>query len=129
MFILTLCFFIKFCKLFKFYFSCHLLILIGAHKTLSCGITDVTTDSCHAEIKEWPSWKEAIGQLTCYNIADPKEKLEMYMFGKYKQSCKDEAVKIAVSCKINIYEFIDTDNEISIISLENNEIVYIYKPE
>ena len=51
------------------------------------------------------------------------------MFGKYKQSCKDEAIKIAISCKINIYEFIDTDNDISIISLENNEIVYIYKPE
>ena len=39
----------------------------GTHKTLSCGITDVTTDTCHAEIKEWSSWKEAIGQLTCYS--------------------------------------------------------------
>ena len=45
------------------------------------------------------TWKEAIDQLTCYNTVDPKEKLEMYMFGKYKQSCKDEAIKVTTSCK------------------------------
>jgi hypothetical protein len=101
----------------------------GTHKTLSCGITDVTTDKCHAEIKEWPSWKEAVGQLTCYNVSDPKERLDMYMFGKYTQKCKNEAIKIATSCKINVYEFIDTDNGISIISLKNNETIYNYKPE
>jgi hypothetical protein len=49
--------------------------LDGIRKNLSCGIT---TDSCHAEIKKWSSWKETIGQLTCYNVADPKESLEMY---------------------------------------------------
>jgi hypothetical protein len=101
----------------------------GTHKTLSCGITDVTTDSCHAEIKEWSSWKEAIGQLTCYNTVDPKDKLEMYMFGRYKQSCKDEAIKVTTTCKIDIYEFVDTDDGVSIISLKNNEIIYNYKPE
>jgi uncharacterized C2H2 Zn-finger protein len=101
----------------------------GTHKTLSCGITDITTDSCHAEIKEWISWKEAIGQLTCYNVADPKENLEMYMFGRYKQSCKDEAIKIVTTCKINIYEFIEVDDGIEIISLINNELMYKYVPE
>jgi hypothetical protein len=101
----------------------------GTHKTLSCGITDITTDSCHAEIKEWNSWKEAIGQLTCYNIVDPKEYIEMYMFGRYKQSCKDEAIKIVTACKINIYEFIDTDDGIEILSLKDNEIMYKYIPE
>jgi len=53
----------------------------------------------------------------------------MYMFGKYTQKCKNEAVKIATSCKINVYEFVDTDDGISIISLKNNEKVYKYKPE
>jgi len=101
----------------------------GTHKTLSCGVTDVTTDSCHAEIKEWSSWKEAIGQLTCYNTVDPKDRLEMYMFGKYKQSCKNEAIKVTATCKIFIYEFIDTNDGVSIIYLKNNEIVYNYKPE
>jgi len=101
----------------------------GTHKTLSCGITDITTDTCHAETKEWSSWKEAVGQLFCYNASDPKESIEMYMFGKYTQKCKDEAVKIATSYKINIYEFVETDDDISIISLKNNETVYKYKPE
>ena len=100
----------------------------GTHKTLSCGVTDITTDTCHAEIKDWPSWKEAIGQLTCYNMVDPKETLNMYMFGKYTQKCKDEAMKIVTSCKINMYEFIETDDIISIMSLKNNEIIYNYKP-
>jgi hypothetical protein len=101
----------------------------STHKTLSCGITDITTDTCHAEIKEWPSWKESIGQLFCYNASDPKETLEMYMFGKYTQKCKDEAVKIAASYKINVYEFVDTAEGVSIISLKNNEEIYKYKPE
>jgi hypothetical protein len=104
----------------------------GTHKTLSCGITDITTDKCHVEIKEWSSWKEAVGQLTCYNIADPKEKLDLYVFGKYTQKCKNEALKIVTECKINMYEFIDDACEgisiISIISLNNNEIVYKYNP-
>ena len=101
----------------------------GTHKTLSCGITDVTTDSCHAEIKEWSSWKEAIGQLTCYNAVDNKDVLEMYMFGRYKTSCKTEVIKVATTCKIDIYEFVDTEDGVSIISLKNNEVVYKYKPE
>ena len=53
----------------------------------------------------------------------------MYMFGRYKQKYKDEAFKIATSCKINVYEFIDTVKGVSIISLKNNEEIYKYKPE
>ena len=43
------------------------------HKRITCGITDITTETIHAEIKRWNNFKEAIGQLTTYNIVDPKE--------------------------------------------------------
>jgi hypothetical protein len=104
--------------------------LNGTHKTLSCGITDVTTKSCHAEIKKWSSWKEAIGQLTSYNVIDPKERLEMYMFGKYTQKCKNEAIKVVKICKINIFEFVEKeDGTISIFCLTKNEDIFNYKLE
>ena len=55
-------------------------MLQGGHKKLKSGITDITTDFIHAEIKNWDSWKDAIGQLCVYQINDPKEKLEVYFF-------------------------------------------------
>lgn len=101
----------------------------GTHKSLECGITDVTTDTCHAEVKEWKSWKEAVGQLTCYNAVDPKQDLAMYMFGKYTDSCKDKASKIATNCGFKVYEFTeDPDGKVCIKNCSNDELVYTYIP-
>ena len=61
-------------------------------------------------------------------MVDPKENLDMYMFGKYKQSSKDKAKDIVTSCNINIYDLIDTEDGILIMSLKNNKVVYNYKP-
>lgn len=100
----------------------------GTHMKLACGITDVTTSECHAEIKEWKSWKEAIGQLTCYNAVEPRPVLAMYMFGKYLQQCKEQALKVAQSCRLLVYEFFEnTDGDICIKNMSKQEIVYTYK--
>lgn len=65
--------------------------LEGTHKSLPCGITDITTDKLHAEIKEWSKWKAAVGQVLCYNHKDPKEKMQIYLFGnKVSKSDKEE---------------------------------------
>lgn len=110
----------------KFYQNILEKYLGGSHKTLSCGVTDVTTETCHAEIKEWKCWKEAIGQLTCYNAVDPKEKLEMYLFGKYRASCKDEVLKVASSCNIQLYEFGEENNIVKIFIYPSQESVFEY---
>lgn len=96
----------------------------GTHKKLSCGITDITTNTCHAEVKEWNGWKEAIGQLICYNKAEPKQTLALYMFGKYTESCKRQAVNTALECNMNIHEFVEVEDRIVIKDLSNGEIVY-----
>ncbi len=98
--------------------------LNGTHKTISCGITDITTDTCHAEIKLWTRWKDAVGQVTCYNTADPKENLSIYFFGDYKESSKNEAIDIIKKCNIHPYEFVYSSGRIDLIDLVNKKIIY-----
>lgn len=100
----------------------------GGHKHLSCGITDVTTDECHAEIKEWKNWKEAIGQLGCYNKVDPRNRLELYFFGSISKKAKKEAIDVSKSFEYHVFEFIDENNEIKIIDLSSGNVVHVYKP-
>lgn len=54
----------------------------GTHKKLKCGITDVSTDAIHAEIKNYDRSDVCVGQLLRYNREDPKERLQVYLFGK-----------------------------------------------
>lgn len=114
----------------KFYQMLLESYLGGTHKRLSCGITDITTDSCHAEIKEWSSWKEAVGQLTCYNIVDPKPMLAMYMFGRYGKIAKQEAINVAKQCNIQMYEFrhVEDTGNVDVVNLSDETTVYSYKP-
>ena len=45
-------------------------ILDGKHVDYGIyGVSDITTDILHAEIKSWKSWKNVIGQLLSYNRA------------------------------------------------------------
>ena len=99
------------------------------HKTLSFGVTDITTDDCHAEIKEWSCWKEAVGQLTCYNIVDPKPNLAIYLFGKYGGHCKKVAKDIMTQANFHVYEFKERDDMFIIEDLTTNNIVFEYIPE
>jgi hypothetical protein len=104
-------------------------LLSGNHKTLPSGVTDVTNDDCHAEIKAWDCWKEAIGQLWNYNKDDPKDNLCVYMFGKYSRP-KDLAIKRFQECGFKVFEFRDLDDgSICIQDLINNEICHTYKPQ
>lgn len=45
------------------------------------GITDITTDNMHIEIKLWSMYKQAAGQLFFYNAANPKRDMRVYLFG------------------------------------------------
>jgi len=102
--------------------------LNGTHKTLSCGITDVTTEKCHAEVKEWKCWKEAVGQLTCYNLVDPKPELAMYMFGKYTDSCKAHATEVAKGGGFRIFEFKEDTRKVYIEDCFTKEVMFEYAP-
>jgi len=101
--------------------------LDGKHKKISCGITDITTSDCHVEIKIWNKWKEAVGQLTCYNIVDPKPTIAIYFFGKYNVLSKNKALDIIKKCNIHPYEFIYSSDKVDLIDLIDNNILYSQK--
>jgi hypothetical protein len=93
------------------------------------GVSDVTTDYCHAEIKEWQDWKTAYGQLKSYNRNDPKEKLQAYFFGKYQELYKLNAIDVLNADKIDCYEFKIEDNIVLIIDLATNEIIHTHNQD
>ena len=103
-------------------------LLNGSHKRLKCGITDITTDDFHAEIKNWSDWKEAIGQLICYNKNDPKNEMRLYLFGSCSEKKLDMIHEYSKSFNIIIYNILNNeDNTISICNMDTSEF-NIYKP-
>ena len=100
--------------------------LNGTHKRLESGITDVTNNDTHAEIKRWARYKEGLGQLLTYNRDDPKERLQMYFFGK--SSAKLEACAIS-HCKdknIEVFMFDMFPDRVNIVEYSTKNIVYTY---
>lgn len=58
-------------KIYQFILEKH---LGGTHLFLrDVGVTDITTDEFHAEIKHWSDSKKLIGQLMIYNVACPRK--------------------------------------------------------
>jgi hypothetical protein len=98
--------------------------LNASHKTLACGITDVTTDTIHAEIKKWDDWKAAVGQLISYNIEDPKEDLHAYMFGSFGKKSKKSALDIMAKAGLKVFEFNIGDKSCSIVDANSGLTVY-----
>lgn len=95
-------------------------VLQGTHKKLPCGITDITTPEFHAEIKNWKSWKEAIGQLLCYNHDDPRPSMRMYMFGKASPPLMRNVSAQAREHSINLYMITDVANGIEVTHCETD---------
>ena len=42
--------------------------LNGKHMYLRTGITDITNDEFHAEIKRWSKWRQVVTQIMLYNV-------------------------------------------------------------
>lgn len=92
----------------------------GKHKKLLTGVTDITTNKFHAEIKQWISWKAAIGQLIAYNIEDPKEEMRMYLFGKCTKKIRKVALETLSAAKICPYECVIVKDGVEIVNMQTN---------
>lgn len=97
----------------------------ATHKKLKHGISDITTNDAHIEIKEWDSWIYAVGQLQVYNIDDPKERLRVFLFGKYSKACKKNAFEIFKFLNIEVYDCINETHRIKIENFETKEVLLI----
>jgi chromosome segregation ATPase len=60
-------------------------LLSASHCKTSFGVTDITTENEHIEIKHWRNYKAALGQLLSYNFNDDKN-LCAYFFGYIEQT-------------------------------------------
>ena len=101
-------------------------LLGGKHKILKSGITDVTNEDTHAEIKHWSKWKFLVGQLLSYNNCDCKANLHAYMFGNYPKENKIIALDVFEKYNIIPFEFINNSDsdKLLIVNLITKEIVY-----
>ena len=80
----------------------------------------------HAEIKEWNSWKHALGQLIAYNTEDPKQNLRIYFFGNCTMAMKDIAASIIQQNRISVYQCEIQDNTCFVTDYSTGETVYRY---
>lgn len=99
----------------------------GTHKKLKCGITDVTNDTTHAEIKNFERFNDVFGQLFRYNREDPKERLQVYLFGKPPSNNMIQQIVGAMKdAGFEVYTFVHTAVTVDIIEYETKNIVYTY---
>lgn len=99
-------------------------LLKGKHKVLKSGITDVTNEDTHAEIKHWSKWKFLVGQLLSYNNCDYKPNLHAYMFGHYSETNKIIALEVFEKYDIIPFEFVIDSNKQLLINLVTKKIVF-----
>ena len=60
----------------------------SSHKKNKFGIVDIETETAIIEIKRWHLYKNAFGQINCYN-SDGKKKKIVYFFGKKPKNVND----------------------------------------
>lgn len=98
----------------------------GTRKALPCGLTDVTTETCHAEIDDWENWQKALGNLICYKVVDPRDTLLFFGCGNFAEGKKAQALQVLSSCGINVFEMIEDGDNICIRDCQSRRIVYNY---
>lgn len=95
----------------------------ATHKKTKFGITDISTDSCHIEIKHWRHYKSALGQLLSYNHYDNKE-LAAYFYGSVPEHQRNNIIELYRSKNVSIYEFMDSLDGIQIKEVLNTNKQY-----
>lgn len=95
----------------------------ATHKKTKFGITDISTQNCHIEIKHWRDFKAALGQLLSYNHYDHKE-LAAYFYGSVSDNQRNHIIELYRNKNVSIYEFVDTFDGIQIKEVLNTNKEY-----
>lgn len=78
----------------------------ASHQKTKFGITDISTNNQHIEIKHWRNYKAALGQLLSYNF-DNNKLLAVYFFGSISDDQKQNIIELFHSKNVSVYEFVD----------------------
>ena len=74
------------------------------------GITDLTTEDAHIEIKKWNRFHEVVGQLEKYNLRAPRKYKRVYFFGPSPTKTQLENVHNLMEANgIEMFSFDDQD--------------------
>lgn len=73
----------------------------GKHQVTDVGIIDILTDTELIEIKAWPGWKTALGQLFAYGHYYPTHMKRIHLFGE-PPSAKTQQAIFAVCASLRI---------------------------
>uniref|UniRef100_A0A6C0E1N9 Uncharacterized protein n=1 Tax=viral metagenome TaxID=1070528 RepID=A0A6C0E1N9_9ZZZZ len=99
------------------YYQTSLEKMLGAsHKVTKYGITDISTDDFHLEIKHWNNYKSALGQILSYNHNDNK-RLIVAFFGECNR--KDDIIQLFQDNFIDVWILHDTPDSIAIEKFED----------
>lgn len=92
----------------------------AVHFKTSAGITDLTNEAFHGEIKNWETHSNSIGQIMLYNIASPRPSLKVFVFGIRPRQIKMQNI-LELHEKTNI-DLIELDIDGSTTSSQHNII-------
>lgn len=94
--------------------------------TVDTGITDVSTDSIHAEIKVWRDYRLGVAQLLLYCAASKRDRLQLYMFGECTKNKIRHIIRDYVSTlNIEVYEFVHYGKDIQVVDLKTGECIAV----
>ncbi len=100
--------------------------LNGQHLTVGTGITDVSTDNIHAEIKVWRDYRQGIAQLLLYNAASKRDRLQLYLFGNCtKEKHKQIVIDYVPNLNIEIYQFVHEGKDVKILDLKTGKCIAV----
>lgn len=100
----------------------------SGHLSLENGVTDISTDIMHAEIKNWDCDKKALGQLIYYNAVSPRKDLRAYFFGKCSNDKKKKTNEVFNKSNIRCFEFIETEECVQTVCLNTGykETIFLF---
>jgi hypothetical protein len=77
------------------------------------GVTDITTDDAHIEIKRWKYYDDVTGQLAKYQRALARPRSCVYYFGRMPNSRRlNEIFELMAAANIEVYWFDEEDDSI-----------------
>jgi hypothetical protein len=101
--------------------------LDGTHMHIETGITDVSNNILHAEIKHWKNYRLAVGQLLFYNAAEKRDILQVYFFGPCQNSDRDLVKKYMKTFNIQAFEFVHYNNDVVIVNIHTGDCVKTFQ--
>lgn len=97
-----------------------------SHGRYKYGVSDITTDDAHIEIKSWFCWKQAIHQLHIYSVQDPRDQLIVCFFGGNFTEEKKQDIRRFFEPRMIVREFKVNNDQITYMDFNTKNIIHTF---